>query len=163
MANTSELKIPTKWPEPLPLLSVAMSPWYQETPKGRSGFWMTKTVNSVFLAALLRVTYRFWLPWPASVTLTLADAPLRQLLPASAADWERTILNCLRAGLAGGFDVWAMATPASSTPTSRAAPKMSHGRVRYLLLICSRSFPRPIIFLVVSFSLSRSSLDRGRS
>src|SRR5215213_414977 len=94
---------------------------------------MTNRVNSVFLAALLRVTYRFWLPWPASVTLTLADAPLRHLPPfTAAADSERTILNCLRAGLA---DVWAMATPASSTPTSSAAPKMSHGRVRFLLLI----------------------------
>src|SRR5215217_524096 len=134
MANTSELKIPTKWPEPLPLLSVAMSPWYQETPKGRSGFWMTKTVNSVFLAALLRVTYRFWLPWPASVTLTLAYAPLRHLPPfTAAADCERTILNCLRAGLAD--DVLATATPASSAPTSSAAPKMSHGRARFLVLI----------------------------
>jgi hypothetical protein len=28
MANTSELKIPTKCPVPWPLLSVAMSPWY---------------------------------------------------------------------------------------------------------------------------------------
>src|SRR5215212_6810542 len=121
--------------------------------EGAVGLLRTKTVNSVFLAALLRVTYRFWLPWPASVTLTLADAPLRHLPPlTAAADSERTILNCLRAGLAGGFDVWAMATPASSTPTSRAAPNRSHGRARYLLLICSRSFPRPII-LVVSFSL----------
>src|SRR5215213_133990 len=115
---------------------------------------MTNRVNSVFLAALLRVTYRFWLPWPASVTFTLADAPLRHLPPlTAAAPSERTILNCLRTGLAGGFDVWAMATPASSTPTSRAAPNRSQGRARYLLLICSRSFPRPI-FLVVSFSFS---------
>src|SRR5215213_9592341 len=135
MANTSSLKIPTKCPVPWPWLSVAMSPWYQETPKGVLGFWMRKTVNSVFLAALLRVTYRFWLPWPASVTLTLAYAPLRHLLPTAAADWERTILNLLRAGLADGFDVWAMATPASSTPTSRAAPNRSHGRARFLILL----------------------------
>src|SRR5215218_10611894 len=128
MANTSSLKIPTKRPLPLPWLSVSMSPWYQETPKGLLGCWMTNTVNAVFLAALLRVTSRFWLPWPASVTFTSADAPLRHLLPKAAADSERTILNWLA-------DVWAMATPASSTPTSSAAPKMSHGRVRFILLI----------------------------
>src|SRR5215212_5365324 len=133
MANTSSLKIPMKCPVPWPLLSVAMSPWYQETPKGELGCWRTKTVNSVFLAALFRVTYRFWLPWPASVTFTSADAPSRHLPPfTAAADSERTILNCLRAGLA---DVLAMATPASSTPTSSAAPNRSHGRARFLLLI----------------------------
>src|SRR3954471_5537060 len=99
MANTSELKIPTKCPVPLPWLSVAMSPWYQETPKGLFGCWMRKTVKSVFLAALLRVTYRFWLPWPASVTFTVAYAPLRQLPPFTAsADCERTILNWLAEG-----------------------------------------------------------------
>src|SRR5215212_7789504 len=134
MANTSELKIPTKCPVPWPWLSVAMSPWYQETPKGVLARWMRKTVKSVFLAALLRVMYRFWLPWPASVTLTFAEAPLRHLPPlTAAADCERTILNCLRAALAD--DVLATATPASSAPTSSAAPKMSHGRARFLVLI----------------------------
>src|SRR5215212_4952540 len=114
-----------------------MSTWYQETPKGKFGCWMRKTVNSVFLAALLRVTFRFWLPWPASVIFTLADAALRHLLPAFTADSERTISNWLAGGFAGGaggFDVWATATPASSTPTSSAAPKMSHGRARFLLI-----------------------------
>src|SRR5215213_8339146 len=159
MANTSSLKIPTKCPVPWPWLSVAMSPWYQETPKGVLARWMRKTVKSVFLAALLRVMYRFWLPWPASVTLTFAEAPLRHLPPlTAAADCERTILNCLRAALAD--DVLATATPASSAPTSNAAPKMSHGRARFLVLI-------PLVpFLARSSwsfrSLSTVNVERGR-
>src|SRR5215216_2031576 len=91
MANTSSLKIPMKRPLPLPLLSVDMSPWYQEMPKGSLGCWMTNRVYSVFLAACLSVTSMIWLPTGVERMSTLADAPSRQSL--ATADWERTILK----------------------------------------------------------------------
>src|SRR5215218_3073178 len=150
MANTSSLKIPMKRPLPLPLLSVDMSPWYQEMPKGALGCWMTNKVNAVFLAACLRVTSMIWLPTGVERICTLADAPSRQSL--ATADSERTISKW-------GCALLAMATPASSTPTSSATPKMSHNRAKFLLLTSSRSFPRPMLLGRFALFLGAVSID----
>jgi len=56
------------------VVSVVMSHWYQETPRRKLACWMTKTLNSVFLAALLRVTFMIWLPTGVERTFTLAYA-----------------------------------------------------------------------------------------
>src|SRR5215213_10766854 len=151
MANTSSLKIPMKRPLPLPLLSVDMSPWYQEMPKGSLGCWMTNRVYSVFLAACVSVTSMIWLPSGVERICTVADTFLRQSL--ATADLERTISKW------GGWALLAMATPASSTPTSSATPKMSHSRARFLVLTSSRSFPRPMLLGRFALFLGAVSID----
>jgi hypothetical protein len=72
-------------------LLVVKSAWYQETPKGLLGCWVTNSSNSVFLGAWLTVTSMIC--WSIAVvrTSTLALAPLRQSL--ATAVWERTILK----------------------------------------------------------------------
>ena len=47
------LKRPTKVPLALPAPSLSRSPWYQDTPKGVLGTWMTKRSKSVFLGRWL--------------------------------------------------------------------------------------------------------------
>ena len=75
---------------PWPWLLVSKSAWYQETPKGLLGSWVTNSSNSVFLGAWLRVTSMIWLSVGVVRTSTWALAPLRQSLSV-AAFWDRTI------------------------------------------------------------------------
>jgi hypothetical protein len=82
---------------------------------------------------------------------TLADTFLRQSL--ATADSERTISKW------GGWTLLAMATPASSTPTSTATPKMSHSRARFLVLTSSCSFLRPMVLGRFALFLGAVSID----
>src|ERR1700676_1858088 len=46
--KVSILKRPTKRPYPTPRRLVSISPWYQDSPKGPFGTWITKKSKSVF-------------------------------------------------------------------------------------------------------------------
>src|ERR671920_1842048 len=117
-AKVSSLKMPMTRTSPLPWLSVSRSPWYQETPKGSLGCWMTNRVKPVFLAACLSSTSMIWFP-PSVWTSTLALAPSRQSL--STADWERTILKVVSST--------AKAAAANKTAISSAPPTTSTTRL----------------------------------
>src|SRR5215216_5668098 len=123
--NVSMLKRPTKCPWPSPCLLVFMSPWYQETPKGVLGCWMTNRSNSLFLGMWRRVTF-ITSTGPKDLMVTLAWAlGLRQ--SASTAALERTILKEVSST--------AKAAAANKVVISSAAPTASIVRLNLLFLL----------------------------
>src|SRR5215218_2726932 len=143
--NVSMLKRPTKCPRPSPSLLVFMSPWYQETPNGVSGCWMTNKSNSVFLGMWRRVTF-ITSTGPKDLMVTLAWAlGLRQ--SASTAALERTILKEVLST--------AKAAAANKAPISSAAPTASNARLNLLFLLTFfSSLSSPQVLLVVSLDPS---------
>jgi hypothetical protein len=78
---------------PRPLSLVSMSPWYQESPNGVFGTWITKKSNSVFGGSPLTRTFMIS-TGPTDLMDTCADAPMRQWAFSDAV--ERTISNEIR-------------------------------------------------------------------
>src|SRR5215204_6589174 len=126
-ANNSSLKMPLARTSPWPWLLVVKSDWYQETPKGLLGCWVTNSSNSVFLGAWLTLTSMTC--WSVAVvrTSTWALAPLRQL--SSTAAFERTILKEVVSSPA-------KAAAAARAAITSAAPNMSSTRpiVRFIVV-----------------------------